>query len=600
MIRLRIFGFLLFICIVSITCKKDDTGKGNNAKIAKQVDELIAQMTLEEKVGQMTQGERGSLISIPSEIRDFYLGSVLSGGGSAPANNTFKGWADMLDTFQSYALKTRLKIPIIYGTDAVHGDNNVPGAVIFPHNIGMGCMRNPDLIEQAAQATAEEISATGVRWTFGPCVAVARNIRWGRTFESYSEVPELAAECGAAAIKGFQGNDLSDPYSVLACAKHYMGDGGTTNGTDQGNTEVDEATLRKIFLPVYTSAVKTGVGSIMASYNSWNGQKVHGNKYLITDILKGELGFKGFVVSDWNAISQVNRDFKTAIQMSINAGIDMAMQAGNHKQFISKLIELVNEGKVSMSRIDDAVRRILTIKFKMDVFNRPYADRSVLGSIDFDQHRELARNCVKRSIVLLKNENHALPLSKSLKKIVVSGSNINDLGAQCGGWTVSWSGQRGKITQGTTIYDAIKQSVSPSTEVIYSAKGTEAAGADFGIAVVGEDPYAEYIGDRKDLPLKASDVTAVNNIKNSGVPLILIIVSGRPMVLSNVIDNCDAIIAAWLPGTEGLGVSDVLFGDYAPTGKLSHTWPRSISQEPINYGDADYDPLFPYGFGLSY
>jgi len=579
----------------------------NDAAIEAKIDSLLRTMTLDEKIGQMTEVDLGA-IKDKSDIQKYFIGSVLSGGDSDPPDNSPQTWAKTYDELQSWALKTRLKIPLIYGIDAVHGHNNVLGAVIFPHNVGLGATRNPELVEKAARITALEVSGTGINWTFAPCIAVARNIRWGRTYESFGETPELAESLGAAAVRGFQGKNLADPGSIVACAKHYMGDGGTTNGKDQGNTQCDEATLRKIHLPGYVAAVKAGAGTIMASFSSWNGKKMHGNKYLLTDVLKNELAFKGFLVSDWAGIDQLSPDFKTAVEQSINAGMDMAMVPNgpggknNYIEFIGLLKELAAEDKVPQSRIDDAVRRILRVKFKTRLFEKPFTDPSLTASIGSAEHRQVARDCVRQSLVLLKNENHVLPLAKNLKHLVVAGKAADDLGMQCGGWTIRWQGRTGKVTDGgTTILATIRQEVAPGTEVIFSADGENAQGADAAIVVVGESPYAEGNGDRKDLGLAKKDIDLVKKVKQSGVPVITVLLSGRPMILGPALDNSDAFIAAWLPGTEGQGVADVLFGDYKPTGKLPHTWPKSMDQVPLNVGDPGADKaLFPYGFGLTY
>ncbi|MGD0384167.1 MAG: glycoside hydrolase family 3 N-terminal domain-containing protein [Thermoguttaceae bacterium] len=584
-----------------------DVPASNDAAIEAKIDSLLRTMTLDEKIGQMTQVDLSALKD-KSDIQKYFIGSVLSGGDSDPPDNSPQTWAKTYDELQAWALKTRLKIPLIYGIDAVHGHNNVLGAVIFPHNIGLGATRNPELVEKAARITALEVSGTGINWTFAPCIAVARNIRWGRTYESFGETPELAESLGAAAVQGFQGKNLADPHSIVACAKHYMGDGGTTNGKDQGNTQCDEATLRKIHLPGYVAAVKAGAGTIMASFSSWNGKKMHGNKYLLTDVLKNELGFKGFLVSDWAGIDQLSPDFKTAIEQSINAGMDMAMVPNgpggknNYVEFIGLLKELAAEDKVPQSRIDDAVRRILRVKFKTRLFEQPFTDPSLTASIGSAEHRQAARDCVRQSLVLLKNENHVLPLAKNTKRLLVAGKAADDLGMQCGGWTIMWQGRTGKVTGGgTTILAAIRQAIAPGTEVIFSAVGENAQGTDAAIVVVGESPYAEGNGDRKDLSLAKKDIDLVKKVKQSGVPVITILLSGRPMILGPVLDDSDAFIAAWLPGTEGQGVADVLFGDYKPTGKLPHTWPKSMDQVPLNVGDPGADKaLFPYGFGLTY
>ena len=581
-----------------------------------KVRELLAKMTLEEKIGQMTQAEQDALKDV-NDIQKYFLGSLLSGGNSDPkAGNSLAAWTDMVDGYQEHALKTRLRIPLLYGADAVHGHNNVLGAVLFPHNIGLGCTRNPKLVESAARVTSEEVRATGVNWAFAPCVTVPRDERWGRTYEGFGEAPELARTLGEAAVRGLQRNDLSDPLSVLACAKHYVGDGGTTIGTagfanregqhllDQGDTQLSEADLRKIHLQGYISTVKAGVGSIMPSYNSWNGVKVSGSRRLLTGILKQELGFQGFLISDYNALNQISKDFKEAIGISINAGMDMAMVPSDYQHFYNLLLELVKEGKVPMARIDDAVTRILRVKFAMGLMNKsrsPLADRRLHKTFGSAKHRQVARECVRQSLVLLKNEKRTLPLSKKLARIHVGGKSADDIGNQCGGWTIEWQGKSGDVTPGgTTILKAIQNTVSPATKITFSKDGSGAGGADVGILVIGETPYAEGFGDRDDLALAAEDLTAINNMKQAGIPVVVVLFSGRPMIINDALGHSDAFVAAWLPGTEGQGVTDVLFGDYKPTGKLSYSWPRSMAQIPINVGDKNYDPLFKYGFGLTF
>jgi beta-glucosidase len=551
-------------------------------------------MTLDEKVGQMTQAERGALRS-ESDIRGYFLGSVLSGGGSAPPDKTAPGWAEMYDRYQSIALQTRLRIPLIYGVDAVHGHNNVVGSVIFPHNIGLGAARNASLVERVARATAEEVAATGIDWTFSPCIAVARDERWGRTYESFGETPEIVSEMGAAAVRGYQAG------GILACPKHYLGDGGTSGGRDQGDVQSDEAALRAIHLPGYRSAIAAGAGSVMASFSSWNGQKMHGNRYLLTDVLKAELGFSGFVVSDWAGIDQLPGDYTSDVETAINAGVDMVMVPERYPEFVATLKSLVQSGRVPLSRVDDAVRRILQRKAALGLWEAPNADRSLLPQVGSDAHRQVARDAVRQSLVLLKNDGRVLPLSKMTRRIHVAGRNADDLGNQCGGWTITWQGSSGSITSGgTTILQAIRTGVLGGASVTYAVDGSGAAGADVGVVVIGETPYAEGVGDRSDLSLSATDVAAVQAVKRAGVPVVVVLVSGRPMILDAILREADAIVAAWLPGTEGAGVADVLFGDHAPTGKLPHSWPRAMSQVPINWGDASYDPLFPYGYGLSY
>ncbi len=392
-----------------------------------KVEALLSKMTLDEKIGQMVQVDMAALRD-KADIQRYFLGSMLSGGSSDPSDNRAQTWLHAVNEYKSWALKTRLRIPLLYGIDAVHGHNNIDGAVIFPHNVGMGATHDAKLVERAERVTAEEVAGTGIRWAFAPCVAVAQDERWGRTYESFGESPELVAELGAAAVHGLQGEELSAaPASVLACAKHFIGDGGTQGGIDQGNTVCDEATLRKLYLPPYRAAIKAGVGSIMVSYSSWNGAKMHGNKYLLTDVLKGELAFQGFLISDWAAIDQLSPDYKHDIGQAINAGLDMVMipygpgHPNNYVQFITDLKELVAEHKVPESRIDDAVRRILRIKFQLGLFENPDTDPALAAEIGSLAHREVARECVRESLVLLKNASHALPLAKNVKHLVVVG-----------------------------------------------------------------------------------------------------------------------------------------------------------------------------------
>jgi beta-glucosidase len=560
---------------------------------------------------QMIQADITGLKDL-SDIQTYHLGSILSGGSSDPeSGNRPQDWTGLYESLQERAVHTRLGIPLLYGVDAVHGHSNVIGAVIFPHNIGLGCTRNPDLVEEAARITAMEMRGTGIQWTFAPCVTVPRDERWGRTYEGFSEDPELVGMLGAAAVRGFQGARLDAPTSVLACAKHYVGDGGTATGSstngrgwDQGDTRVDEATLRRIHLAPYAMAIEAGVGSIMPSYSSWNGVKCSASKYLLTTVLKEEMGFEGFLISDYNAITQVDPDFKKSIGISVNAGMDMAMEPTNYRQFFKYLKELVAEGVVPMSRIDDAVRRILRVKFAMGLMDPGYdyrADRTLQKEIGSARHRAAARRAVRQSLVLLKNEQRTLPLAKTLSRIHVGGKSADNIGNQCGGWTIDWQGKSGPVTTGgTTVLQAVKQAVSENTEVTFSKDGTGAEGADVGIVVIGETPYAEGNGDDPDLALAQEDIRAVANMKKAGIPVVVILFSGRPMIINDTLQQADAFIAAWLPGTEGQGITDVLFGDYKPTGKLSLTWPKSASQIPINVGDSNYDPLFPYGYGLSY
>ncbi|WP_034594472.1 glycoside hydrolase family 3 protein [Hamadaea tsunoensis] len=566
--------------------------------VSVRVDDLLKRMTLEQKIAQMTQAERANADA--DDLAHYGLGSILSGGGSVPASNTPAGWADMYDELQKGALKAPLHIPMIYGVDAVHGHNNVRGATIFPHNIAIGATRDPALNEKIGRAVAEEVTGTGLDWDFGPCLCVARDDRWGRTYESYGEVPEIPGSM-TTIIDGLQGTP-GGPASVLATAKHYIGDGGTTGGKDQGDTEISEAQLRAVHLPPFQEAVKRNVATVMVSFSSWNGAKMHANKYLITDVLKGELKFSGFVVSDWNAIDKIdNQDGFTPEEVgkAINAGIDMVMVPEQWKLFMDVLKGEVDNGHVPVSRIDDANRRILTKKFEYGLFEHPMADRSFAGTVGSAEHRTLARQAVRESQVLLKNENKVLPLAKT-GKIFVAGKNADDIGNQSGGWTLTWQGSSGAITDGTTILSGIK-AAAPGATVTYD-QGGQGLDSSYkvAIAVLGEKPYAEYQGDRPDgLSLDAEDLATLDALRGKGVPVVVVLVSGRPLDIATQLPGWAGLVEAWLPGTEGAGVADVLFGDYKPTGKLPDTWMKSFSQQPINDKDGK-TPLFPLGFGLTY
>ncbi|CAM05671.1 beta-glucosidase [Saccharopolyspora erythraea NRRL 2338] len=565
-----------------------------------RVDDLMARMSLDDKLGQMVQVERKA--AGPQAVADHRIGSVLSGGGSAPEPNTPQAWADMYDSYQRAALSTPLGIPLIYGVDAVHGHNNVHGATIYPHNIGLGATGNPDLVQRIGAATAEEVAATGIDWSFAPCVCVARDDRWGRTYESFGEKSENASAM-TSAVTGLQGEALgATPSSVMATAKHYVGDGGTTGGDDQGNTEISEQELREIHLPPFREAIARGVGSVMVSYSSWNGEKLHASTYLVNDVLKGELGFTGLVVSDYDAIDKLDgqEDFTPdEVRASVNAGIDMFMMSSRHEKFIDYLRAEVEAGRVPAERIDDANRRILTKKFELGLFERPFAQRDLLPTVGSAEHRELARQAVRESQVLLRNDG-VLPLAKDGGKLFVAGKNADDIGNQSGGWTISWQGSSGDITEGTTILEGIRAAASGS-EVTYDRHGNGVDGSyRAAIAVVGETPYAEFEGDRPGgLGLDEEDRATIAKLRASGVPVVVVTVSGRPLDIAGEVDGWNALLASWLPGSEGQGVADVLFGDHNPTGKLPMTWMRSFDQLPINDGDGQ-DPLFPHGFGLSY
>ncbi|TWF96144.1 glycoside hydrolase family 3 protein [Saccharopolyspora dendranthemae] len=576
------------------------TYRDASAPVPDRVEDLLSRMSLQDKIGQMTQAER--VAADPQTAASASLGSVLSGGGSAPDPNTAASWADMYDDYQRAATATPLGIPLIYGVDAVHGHNNVHGATIFPHNIGLGAADDPKLTEDVGRATAEEISGTGIDWDFAPCLCVARNDRWGRTYESFGETPERPT-AHATAVNGLQGESLDAPGSVLATAKHYIGDGGTTAGDDQGNTEIDEQELRRIHLPPFQEAINRDVGSVMLSYSSWNGQKLHAHSYLVNDVLKGELGFKGFVISDYDAIDQIDGQLgftAEEVATAINSGLDMIMVPNDWQKFTELLRGEVENGHVPMSRIDDANRRILTKKFELGLFENPYTDRQFTGTVGSPEHRALARDAVRKSQVLLKNDGGVLPLAKDGGKLFVAGKNADDIGNQSGGWTISWQGESGPITPGTTILQGIQEAARGS-QVTYDRHGNgidDSYGA--AIAVVGETPYAEGKGDRPSgMGLDQEDQETLQKLEDSGVPVIVVTVSGRPLDIGQDLPEWDALLASWLPGTEGAGVADVLFGDHNPSGTLPMTWMSSADQQPINEGDGQ-TPLFPYGFGLRY
>ena len=600
-----------------------------------RVEALLARMTLEQKIGQMTQPERMHIT--PDEVRDHHIGSVLSGGGSTPGANRPIDWVEMNDAYWEASVEEsggRVPVPLLYGVDAIHGHNNVLGATVFPHNIGLGCANDADLVRRVARATAKEILATGVEWTFAPTLAVARDDHWGRTYESYSEDPDRVAALGEAFVQGLQG-DLGDD-AVIACLKHWVGDGGTTGGVDQGETTCSEEDLRRLHAAPYIPALRAGALTVMASYNSWNGEKCHGHRWLLTDLLKDELGFEGFVVSDWNGIDQLSEDYAEAIEQSVNGGVDMFMVPDKWREFIDGVMAAVQAGRIPMERIDDAVRRILRVKARYGLFDRarpadrPHSDTALFGS---DEHRSIAREAVRNSMVCLKNDGGQLPVSKDAR-ILVAGRNSDNLGHQCGGFTVAWQGTRGNdhIHGGTSIWQGIHAQASNAVLSLDAAVlDTDHDGFDVAIVVIGEHPYAEGLGDVRSgglvpagsggstpvpgpvqtsqggTPYAATlehrlnhpeDLAVLEKIRAAGIPLVTVLVSGRPLVVERELAASDAFVAAWLPGSEGAGVSDVLLGDHDFQGTLAFSWPRTDSDR-FNRGDADYDPRFPYGFGLN-
>jgi beta-glucosidase len=583
--------------------------------VKKRVADLLSRMTLAEKTGQMTQAERGA-VGTGADITADDLGSLLSGGGSTPTPNTAEAWAKMIDSFQLRARATRFQIPLIYGVDAVHGHNNLVGATIMPHNIGIGATRDPGLAQRTGAVTAAEVRATGIPWDFAPCLCVTRDERWGRSYESFGEDPALV-ESMETVIQGLQGarsgKDLDRNDKVLATAKHFLGDGGTaygssTTGTytiDQGVTTVTRQQLDAVHLAPYKSAVDRGVGTVMPSYSSLDvvgdglgPVKMHARADMINGVLKQRLGFDGFVISDWNGIDQIPGDYASDVRASVNAGVDMVMAPYAYKDFHTALVQEVRAGRVSEKRIDDAVSRILTQKFRLGLFEKPYADTSGASRIGSAGYRAVAREAAAESQVLLKNSGGLLPLKKS-QKVYVAGSNADDIGNQSGGWTVTWQGASGDITPGTTILEAMRRK---SPALTYSKDASAPTGGyDVGVVVVGETPYAEGVGDvgnGHDLELSAADRAAVDKVC-AAMKCAVLIVSGRPQLIGDRLGDIDALVASWLPGTEGDGVADVLYGKRPFTGRLPVTWPRSEAQLPINVGDPTYDPQFPYGWGLT-
>lgn len=650
-------GALLLSLIPTAQASTDDTSRApeqlayrdQGLAIEQRVDDLLSRMTLKEKIGQMTQAERGAVAGDPELIAEWGLGSVLSGGGSTPTPNTPEAWVEMVNEFQSQALSTRLGIPLIYGVDAVHGHANVHGATVFPHNIGLGATRNPKLVREVGQATAEEVRATGIPWNFGPCLCVARDERWGRTYESFGEDPRLVSRMGTI-IDGLQGHGRSpiDSDHVLATAKHYAGDGNTefdeeiaesNEGKpwfeqqftiDQGVMVTSREEFEDLALAPYLPAVRRhGVGAIMPSFSSvdWtedgvgNPIKMHANRELITGVLKGDLHFRGFVIADWEGIHQIPDPGNPGeggltpykVRTAVNAGIDMFMEPFSAEQFQDLLLAEVEAGRVSEERIDDAVSRILAAKFRLGLFEQPFASADNLDQVGSDEHRAVARQAVAESQVLLKNSGDVLPLSPDAD-IYVAGRNADNIGNQAGGWTIQWQGVSGDIIPGTTILEGIQQ-VAPEADVTFSEDASAPMdGADVGVVVVGETPYAEGFGDiggpewpfaapvqqeEKSLSLQPGDQAVIEDVCSAIEECVVLVVSGRPQVLTDQLGDIDALVASWLPGSEGAGVADVLLGERPFTGKLPMTWPRTEEQVPINVGDEEYDPLFPYGWGLS-
>ncbi|MFA5413585.1 MAG: glycoside hydrolase family 3 protein [Patescibacteria group bacterium] len=549
--------------------------------IDKRVADLMSRMTDAEKIGQMVLVEKNSIHNL-NDITQYNLGALLSGGGAGPKQDSPLAWLQMINSFQSAAKETCLGIPLLYGVDAIHGHSNVLGATIFPHFIGLGASRDQNLIKRVAEATAEEMIVTGIYWNFAPNLDVAKDIRWGKTYETFGSDPDNVSQLGLAYLEGTQ-DSSAGYFKVLANPKHFIGGGDMEYGTsrnkkfkiEEGNITIDEKTLRQVHLVPFQKAITAGARAIMVGTASWQGKINSDNYHLLTEILKNELGFSGFIVSDWYGVYEIETNQYNSLVRAVNAGIDMVMTPFEYKDFISNMRDALSKGDITKERIDDAVKRILTVKFETGLFDRPQARPEGLSVIGNDQHREIAREAVRKSQVLLKNKNSVLPLSKSLKKIIVAGASADNLGRQAGGWTTEWQGIDGNSgISGTTILEAIKNTVSKDTEVEYNKEGSFSIRnnfADVGV-VVGEKPYAEGWGDIANPSLSPEDLLVIDKVKAQSKKIVVIMVSGRPLNIKEYAKNWDAIIAAWLPGSEGQGVADVLFGDFAFTGTLPVEW----------------------------
>jgi beta-glucosidase len=618
--RLLAAGLVLLASLLGLAAAQGstpaylDAGRDVEARVA----DLLARMTLEEKVGQMTLLEKGSVT--PAEATRLALGGVLSGGGGYPTgDNSVSGWAAMVGAYQDAALATRLGIPLLYGVDAVHGHANLAGAVVFPHNVGLGAAGDAELVEAIARVTAREMIATGIYWNYAPVLAVPRDVRWGRTYEGYGEDPALVTRLATAALRGLQGDDLAAPDTVLATPKHFVGDGATAFGTspladgllDRGDAEIDEATLRRVHLAPYLDALANGARSVMVSFSSWQGVPMHAHAYLIRDVLRGELGFTGFVVSDWAGVDAVAPSYDDAVVAAVNAGIDMVMVPYDGERFIAAVLDAVARGDIGRDRIDEAAAAILRVKFELGLFERPHAEPTLQSTVGSATHRALAREAVGQTLVLLKNEHGALPLRPDgTQTVLVTGSGADSVGVQSGGWTIEWQGSTASLTPGTTVLEGLEAGFGPDTTLLHGPRGrfTGADGqplrAEVGIAVVGEPPYAEWFGDSADLVLPSRERALVANLRAQVDTLIVVLLTGRPVVLDGVLEVADAVVAAWLPGTEGDGVTDVLFGERDFVGRLPYSWPRDAAQLPFDFDDLPTEgceaPLFPRGYGLSY
>lgn len=609
---------------------KRDTTPPRSPSIERQVSEILSKMTLEEKVGQIIQPELRHVA--PDDVRKYHIGSILTGGDTTPNNNKYASaleWAQTAESFYQASMDEsdgKVAIPLIWGSDAVHGNNKLYGATIFPHNIGLGAANDPDLMGRIGEATALEVAVTGIDWTFGPTVAVARDVRWGRTYESYSESPEIVKAYAGELVRGIQGELPAGefrPSNLIATAKHYLADGGTTQGVDRGNTEISEKELVDIHAAGYISALDNNVLTTMASFNSWNGDKLHGNKYLLTDILKDRMGFDGFVVSDWNGHREVPGCTVVRCPRAINAGIDMIMVPEDWKELYYNIIKDVKNDTIPLARLDDAVSRILRVKVRAGLFKagsvleRQFVgDDSLVGS---PEHRALAREAVRKSLVMLKNNDNTLPLDPSAN-ILVAGAAADNLGMQTGGWTLTWQGTgntNDDFPGATSIFSGIQDAVAHAGgQAVLSPNGnwntssfSNNKSPDATIVVFGEEPYAEWHGDILNVEYQyedKSDLALLKSLHAQGIPVISVFITGRPLWTNKELNQSDAFVVAWLPGSEGSGVADMLFKHSEGTlaydfqGRLSFSWPKYATQGKLNVGDVDYDPLFPFGYGLTY
>ena len=591
---------------------------GLTADTEARITKMLTNMTVEEKVGQVVQPEWKSIK--PEEVTQYHIGSIENGGGAVPSGNkhsTVQDWVDLIEPYYQASITPgqKITIPLIWASDAVHGHNNVYGATLFPHNVGLGAAHDPDLIHRIGEVTAAEVRSTGIDWSFAPTIAVARDDRWGRTYESYSEDPKIVSQYAGAMVSGLEGsgNSFLDQDHVMATAKHFLGDGSTIGGRDQGDSLVSEADLIRLHAPGYTKAIDAGTQSIMASYNSWHGTKMHARKALMTDVLKGTMGFDGFIMGDWLAHGQIPGCTNSDCPIAFNAGLDIFNEPQDWKVLYGNMVREVKAGVIPVSRLDDAVRRILRVKIRMGVFDEPSpAHRpGTFRPIGSKEHRAVAREAVRKSLVLLKN-NGVLPI-KPTATVLVAGSGAHNIAMQTGGWTLSWQGADNgpnDFPGATSIYEGLKTQLEASGgRALFSPEGTSPQKPDVAIVIFGETPYAEFMGDQSDVALhhdNAASLEIIKKLKAQGIPVVAIMLSGRPLYVNPQINAADAFVAAWLPGSEGEGVADVLLAkpegspQYDFQGRLSFSWPKRPDQTPLNVGDANYDPQFAYGFGLSY